>query len=370
MPKDILIPHEGNNFRPHLLRPKRAFLYSLFFVLLKLGVVAVVLGTPAQVLTSPQTRIQMQRSIIELTNQYRSENNLPLLRHNRKLYESSFLKSRRMQTTGSFAHNDGTGFSVEQLVERVGYTFQIAGENLALGKKGPTEILQAWMASPTHNANLLNPDFRETGVSVMPTEGESPTYYVTHHFATAADEYVRTPSTSPFINYDSTKSKITWNSAKGQTTFFARAHIDGPISYVQASIGNTKIPMAQDKTDPLIYEGSATADITASELLDIVVEPTLYIADTQGQNIVSPIAWDSVTAFELTPLQYYLRNKSVLRHIFQPLFNISNTVYIVFTALFMFVLMITISYEFTQKRYHSIGLSFFVILLLSTLIIL
>ncbi len=369
MPKDIFIPHEGNNFRPHLLRPKRVFLYSLFFVGIKALTVATVIAIPATVLSSPQTRIQMQRSIVELTNDYRAEHNLPLLRHNRRLYESAYLKSRHMQTTGSFSHNDGTGFSVQELLSKVGYEFQSAGENLALGKKGPIDIMEAWKKSPTHNANLLNKDFRETGVSVQSTQDQNPTYYVTHHFGTATDEFLRTPSTTPFIDYDIAKSEITWNSRGDQTTFFARAFADGPISYMQASIGGVTIPMAQDKENPLLYEGSASSNQDASAFLNTTIEPSLLIAATDGSSQLSTIPWSNVTSFELTPLQYYVRNKSVLRHVLTPLFSLSNTVYLLFISLFVFVLMISIAHEFKHKRYHSIGLSFFVILLLSTLML-
>jgi uncharacterized protein YkwD len=48
----------------------------------------------------------------------------------------------------------------------VGYRYRVAGENLAQGFTDPQALTAAWMASPTHRANILDHDFNETGIGI------------------------------------------------------------------------------------------------------------------------------------------------------------------------------------------------------------
>ncbi|HEX8154194.1 MAG TPA: CAP domain-containing protein, partial [Thermoanaerobaculia bacterium] len=57
-------------------------------------------------------------------------------------------------------------------VTRRGYDFRKAGENLAVGYRGAEEIVEGWMSSPGHRANILNPAYEEVGLAVA---GGSPT---------------------------------------------------------------------------------------------------------------------------------------------------------------------------------------------------
>jgi uncharacterized protein YkwD len=54
------------------------------------------------------------------------------------------------------------------------------GENVAYGQKGPSEVMTAWMNSPGHRANILNPKYSEIGVGVVMSSNGQP--YYTQHF--------------------------------------------------------------------------------------------------------------------------------------------------------------------------------------------
>ena len=65
-----------------------------------------------------------------------------------------------------FEHVSPTGVSPDQLVLAAGYNYKVTGENLALGDfKDEKDLVDAWMGSPGHRANILNPEYTEIGVA-------------------------------------------------------------------------------------------------------------------------------------------------------------------------------------------------------------
>lgn len=106
--------------------------------------------------------------IIAKTIRARTENGVtPLLIENQKLHDSAQKKVDDMFKNNYFEHISPSGVSVSDLGDQVGYDYIIIGENLALGSfKTEQELVDAWMASPGHRANILNPKYRDIGVAV------------------------------------------------------------------------------------------------------------------------------------------------------------------------------------------------------------
>jgi hypothetical protein len=92
-----------------------------------------------------------------------------------------------MATLGYFAHDSPTGITPWHWFREVGYTFLYAGENLAINFIDATEIRDAWLASPTHRANLLDVKFKEIGMAtVSGVYKDGPAIYVVQMFGTPA----------------------------------------------------------------------------------------------------------------------------------------------------------------------------------------
>ncbi len=108
------------------------------------------------------------KGVIEYTNQNRQENgNLVALKENSKLNFSAEKKLQDMFVKQYFEHESPSGVSVGDLAGEVSYDYIIIGENLALGNfKNDQTLLDAWMASPGHRANILNKHYTEIGVAV------------------------------------------------------------------------------------------------------------------------------------------------------------------------------------------------------------
>jgi len=120
-------------------------------------------------LTNNISKINLSsKNVIDITNEQRKLNgDLPPLTENQKLDFSAEKKLQDMFVKGYFEHVSPSGVGVGDLGTEVGYEYIIIGENLALGNFiNDKALVDAWMASPGHKANILNKRYTEIGVSV------------------------------------------------------------------------------------------------------------------------------------------------------------------------------------------------------------
>lgn len=104
--------------------------------------------------------------IIEWTNFYRQQEGLVELTLNNNLTQAAQIKVDDMFAQQYFEHVSPIGVSPDQVVLATGYNYKVTGENLALGDfKDEKDLVDAWMASPGHRANILNPEYTEIGVA-------------------------------------------------------------------------------------------------------------------------------------------------------------------------------------------------------------
>lgn len=103
---------------------------------------------------------------IDLANADRKEKGTGELVENEKLREAAAAKVEDMITDDYFAHNAPDGTTPWHWVEKAGYEYNYAGENLAMDFVSAEKMNQAWLASPTHRANILNEKYKDIGVAV------------------------------------------------------------------------------------------------------------------------------------------------------------------------------------------------------------
>jgi Cysteine-rich secretory protein family len=111
----------------------------------------------------------LQSKIILETNLQRQENgNLPVLIENLKLDDAASAKANDMFLNQYFEHTSPAGVDPGKLVQSHGYNYIVAGENLILGNfSSEKEVVQDWMNSPGHRANILNNRYSEIGVAII-----------------------------------------------------------------------------------------------------------------------------------------------------------------------------------------------------------
>ena len=139
--------------------------------------------------------------IIQATNEERIAAGLVPLITNEQLNASAHTKADDMIARQYFEHISPDGKGVSDLGAQVGYDYIIMGENLALGDFNTTkDLLDAWMNSAGHRANILNKDYSDIGVAVVQGEyNGKTTWFAVQHFGTPR-------SVCPAINTDLKKT--------------------------------------------------------------------------------------------------------------------------------------------------------------------
>ncbi len=121
-----------------------------------------------------------QNQVLALVNQQRAANGLKALSMDSALTKTATLKSQDMAKLGYFDHTSPTYGSPFDMMKQFGITYRAAGENIAMGQTSPQQVMQDWMNSPGHRANILNSSFTKLGVGIA--QNSSGQYYWTQQF--------------------------------------------------------------------------------------------------------------------------------------------------------------------------------------------
>jgi len=122
-----------------------------------------------------------EQALLDLTNKERAKEKLPPLKPNAKLFKAARGHSKNMAELDMMLHEiDGKG--TQERLDAVGYRYLTGAENIAKGLKDFEKLMEGWMASEQHKANILNKKFQEIGIGIAYTEKGKP--YYTQAFGT------------------------------------------------------------------------------------------------------------------------------------------------------------------------------------------
>jgi uncharacterized protein YkwD len=106
-------------------------------------------------------------SVIAAMNEYRAQHQLPPLREDRRLDDAANDRMTDMEEQGYWAHESPDGRSPFTWLPAHGYEIHYAGENLAYGFETTEVLVEGWMESPGHRANILSPHFEDCGIAII-----------------------------------------------------------------------------------------------------------------------------------------------------------------------------------------------------------
>lgn len=110
---------------------------------------------------------QFEQEVVDLTNQEREKHGLSALKVDTELSKVAREKSRDMATSNYFDHNSPKYGSPFDMMKNFGISYRTAGENIAKGQQTPEEVVNAWMNSEGHRANILNGEYTHIGVGYV-----------------------------------------------------------------------------------------------------------------------------------------------------------------------------------------------------------
>ncbi|MFC4075654.1 CAP domain-containing protein [Salinithrix halophila] len=136
--------------------------------------------TPSTGSNQPSSMKAIEREVVQLVNQERAKNRLKPLRADGKLSSVARDKSKDMIANNYFSHDSPTYGSPFDMMKRYGIRYSTAAENIAGGQSTAKKVMEGWMNSEGHRANILNPDLTTIGVGYA--RGGSYGHYWTQMF--------------------------------------------------------------------------------------------------------------------------------------------------------------------------------------------
>lgn len=162
--RHLLVPHQSNNHKAKLLHPASLSVVVAIFLVGQFGLNFFTLVSPSVLGFASDISPEQ---VIELTNQRRMEEGLSPLRVNNTLSEVAQRKAGDMFAFNYWAHISPSGRDPWSFFQEMGYRYLYAGENLARDFMNSGSVVDAWMNSPSHRDNIVNPNYQEIGLAVV-----------------------------------------------------------------------------------------------------------------------------------------------------------------------------------------------------------
>jgi hypothetical protein len=157
------IPHPETHQKAKLLSWHFLIIYILIFLLVRAGLDLTSVYKPGVLGINAEMSVG---KIIEDTNIERQKAGLAPLAYNNSLSEAAKLKAQNMFAENYWAHFSPSGKDPWGFMSGAGYRFSYAGENLARNFYSADDMVKAWMASPSHRENIMNPKYQDIGIAV------------------------------------------------------------------------------------------------------------------------------------------------------------------------------------------------------------
>lgn len=185
------MPHPETHKKAYLISAPALLIYLLLFMLLQTSLSVInnvkpgVLGINSSV---------DQKTLIDLTNKEREKAGLPDVKENPELDTAALAKAKNMFEENYWAHYSPSGKDPWGFITGAGYKFSYAGENLARNFYTSSDVMAAWMASPSHRANIVNSHYQDIGMAVLDgvLQGQKTTLIV-QEFGTPVEAIAQTP---------------------------------------------------------------------------------------------------------------------------------------------------------------------------------
>lgn len=112
---------------------------------------------------------QYAQQVVNLVNAERAKEGLSPVSVDSKVESAAQVRAQEIVT--SFSHTRPNGSAFGTALKAAGVSYKACGENIAYGQKSPEAVMNAWMSSSGHRANIMNPNFKYIGVGFYQTNG-------------------------------------------------------------------------------------------------------------------------------------------------------------------------------------------------------
>jgi len=326
--KNWFLPTKENNFQPGVLSDRSISIFILLFLLIKV-IFSFNLILVKQ--SSLCADISAQR-VLALTNEVRQQYSLPIVQEDSLLDKAAQEKAQDMLKNKYFDHFSPTGISPWYWIDKSGYDYYYAGENLAMNFLDSEEVINGWLNSPSHKENLLNKDYKDIGIAVL-----------------SGDFNNEGINRILVVQMFGSKAKPSIPIAMAQTPDSEEPVVSEKIIVLE-EISNDEEVLSETTKTTETTETTKTTETT--QTTETTIQPVIGVAGEQAQDIIN---------------QQVLAQKSVLAQINSNTRNQVETVNKIIAGFIIFLGVLTISGIILQQRTVAFGYSELV--LRSTIII-
>lgn len=157
-------PHESNNYKAKSLHNQSILFYICLILFFQVFSSLVKRSQPQILGYAADVTVD---KIYQIVNQERQKTGLPPLSSSSELSEAATKKAADMFENNYWAHVSPNGTTPWKFILDANYDYLYAGENLAKDFDRSEDIVEAWMKSPTHRANILKPEYSDLGLAVL-----------------------------------------------------------------------------------------------------------------------------------------------------------------------------------------------------------
>ena len=150
-------------------------------MLAELGIEGIEIQVVAKGSGIPTSYSTMMDEVTALTNNYRAQNGLAPVTLDSTLTNVATIRSEEGARQGYISHRRSDGSNVTAIANNWGVNWRIMGENLGRYQTTPSQLVNMWIDSASHRANLVNPSFERVGVGIARAADGG--YYFTQIFA-------------------------------------------------------------------------------------------------------------------------------------------------------------------------------------------
>lgn len=162
--KKWVLPSTKNNHHPHVLRPLGL---SVVLGLVLFSNLSYNYTTAKEMQVLGYATSISANEVISLSNQQRASNGIGALTYNGQLAQAAYAKAQDMFTKDYWSHYNPEGQGPAYFIASSGYNYSTGGENLAKDFNTSAGVVNAWMNSAGHRANILKAAYVHTGVAVV-----------------------------------------------------------------------------------------------------------------------------------------------------------------------------------------------------------
>ena len=266
--KYFTLPSKNNKYKSRFLESNTLLYCVVLLVVLKVITVFVSFNIPNNIFFADITKIALENFV----NQTRQSYGLQPLAESQKLDQAAQLKAENMVVNDYFAHTSPQGITPWYWFTHVEYNYKYAGENLAVGFFDSEEVYNAWLNSPSHKSNIINPNYKEVGTAVLTGYGENNAIVVVQEFGSqrvVSQTVTKNDNLTPVI---------------GQQEKTAVINVDEPATPVSANNNNTNEKVLSQSTES---ESALESDnIGSSNIYSKIMNSILYSYGGLVQDVI------------------------------------------------------------------------------------